>query len=814
MTVKAVTPDDMVSHSLFIGATGAGKTNAMLYWMHRLFMERRDVALVLVDPHGDAAIDLVRVIPESERGRITILDPEHVSFGLNPLALPPCTQGQNRVGTIQTQVEQLSALLSDVFNTDVANAPRLMWIFKGALYYLYYIPHDSPTFKDLYLILCDFISLPRYQVEVMLKAVILDDEIVRRTIDAISKLEKDAFLSVVNRISNFVLPSHSLTSRTFCTRTSRLDFQEMAAPGSLTIFRLTKSLPYDFRRLISAAIVMRFYFEVEKRASRLEKAGEAPSARTPIVLAIDEFQNIGDLKLLDTILSESRKYGLHLWIVNQNVQQIRPELYSSICGNVGPIFAFRVGPADAAKMAELISPQLRKELADDLTVRRDYTCVVRKRPHGDASVRRMPLLFEPFPKLRDPLCGMKDVIEYMRKEMEDKYGGAQEAIDVIYKSPWDQIKESRPGTAASTSSTRAPFMPIHWKILTTGYLKLLSDVYALEFSRLRSELFQKYSWKTSIVQQSLNELVNAGYLTQTFGSQDYVREGKDSFGNPIWIHLNSSAKDKIDRAKTVTYALTPRALEWFQIRPGPSKVGDPKHVRMIEKLLKEDYWPSGYYCAVDWGETSSERPDIAVLVPAVTTFEDKEGLELPQRIPNPYVWDYTSAIAVEIEMSPQKSKKQLLKNYNKNKWFYAKIRFIVTSETHSEQLLRILGEDPPADPDKFLVDVIQFESLNQIGPEKDEPDQRMEEEDLQKSSEQGSTLGKAEQAVLSHIIAHGFTSRDEIARRCTDAGAGEMSERSVSRYLRALTERGFLRKVGNGYEPTELSRKGARQDTL
>jgi len=814
MAIKPVTPDDMVSHSLFIGATGAGKTNAMLYWMHRLFMERKDVALVLVDPHGDAAIDLVRSVPQGERRRITILDPEHVSFGLNPLALPPDTQGRDRVETIQTQVEQLSALLSDVFNTDVANAPRLMWIFKGALYYLYYIPHDSPTFKDLYLILCDFISLPRYQVEVMLKAVILDDEIVRRTIDAISKLEKDAFLSVVNRISNFVLPSHSLTSRTFCTRTSRLDFQEMTAPGSLTIFRLTKSLPYDFRRLISAAIVMRFYFEVEKRASSLEKAGEAPSARTPIILAIDEFQNISDLKLLDTILSESRKYGLHLWIVNQNVQQIRPELYSSICGNVGPIFAFRVGPADAAKMAELISPQLRKELADDLTVRRDYTCVVRKRPHGDASVRRMPLLFEPFPKLRDPLCGMKDVIEYMRKEMEDKYGGAQEAMDVIYKSPWDQIKESRPGTAASTSSTRAPFMPIHWKILTTGYLKLLSDVYALEFSRLRSELFQKYSWKTSIVQQSLNELVNAGYLTQTFGSQDYVREGKDSFGNPIWIHLNSSAKDKIDRAKTVTYALTPRALEWFQIRPGPSKVGDPKHVRMIEKLLKEDYWPSGYYCAVDWGETSSERPDIAVFVPAVTTFEDKEGLELPQRIPNPYVWDYTSAIAVEIEMSPQKSKKQLLKNYNKNKWFYAKIRFIVTSETHEEQLLRILGEDPPADPDKFLVDVIQFESLNQIEPEKDEPDQRTEEENLPRSSEEGSTLGKAEQAVLSYIIAHGFTSRDEIARSCTDAGAGEMGERSVSRYLKALTESGFLRKVGNGYELTALSRKHSGQDTL
>ena len=49
-------------------------------------------------------------------------------------------------------------------------------------------------------------------------------------------------------------------------------------------------------------------------------------------------------------------------------------------------------------------------------------------------MRRLPLLFEPFPKLREPLCGMKEVIEYMRNEMEERYGGAQEAMEVIYKS--------------------------------------------------------------------------------------------------------------------------------------------------------------------------------------------------------------------------------------------------------------------------------------------------------------------------------------------------------------------------------------------
>jgi DNA helicase HerA-like ATPase len=169
--------EDMVFHSLFIGATGAGKTNALLYWLERLSRDRKDVALVLIDPHGDAAIDLVRAIPKTERERVAILDPTYVSFGLNPLSLPQGVELKDSVQVLHTQVEQLSALLSDVFNTDASTAPRLMWIFKGALYYLYTL-NDSPTFKDLYRILVDFISLPKEMIERMLRSKDLKDEII------------------------------------------------------------------------------------------------------------------------------------------------------------------------------------------------------------------------------------------------------------------------------------------------------------------------------------------------------------------------------------------------------------------------------------------------------------------------------------------------------------------------------------------------------------------------------------------------------------------------------------------------------------
>jgi hypothetical protein len=782
----------MVFHALFIGSTGAGKTNALLYWLREFFTNRKDVALVLIDPHGDAAIDLVRLVPKSERERITILDPTYVSFGLNPLSLPAGAEGPNRIQNLQTQVEELSALLSDVFNTDAANAPRLMWVFKGALYYLYTLD-DNPTFRDLYRILVDFISMHRSDIEAMLKRRQLEDEIIKSTIDAISKLPKDAFAPVVNRISNFVLPPQSITSRTFCSRTTKLDFDAMMVPGQLTIFRITKTLPYDFRRLIAASIMMRFYFSVEKRAAKLERAGEPPSARTPIVLAVDEFQNISDLKLLDTILSESRKYGLYLWMVNQNIQQIRPDLFSSLSGNVGPVYSFRVGPDDASKISELISPTKKEEVRDALIALPDYSCVVRKRPHGEDVVGK-PILFEPFPRVGEYLCKTKEVVDYMRKEMEERFGGAYEDTALIYKSPAEAF--------LGKSSSKAPFTPVAWRVLTAGYLKLLSDAYPLEFSRLRNEFFAKHSWRTSDVNEALNGLVDAGFLTQTFARQEYVMKGKDAYGNPIMLPPDPSVADQMDRTKTIIYNLTPIALEYLQMRVGTSKAGDPKHLRVIEKLLKQEYWPKGYFTVVDWGEGRGGKPDIAVMKPRTREIKDRDGNEL--RMPDPYYWDYSTVVAVEVEMAPQKNKDQVLKNYRKNTDFYASIRFVVTSDVNAKQLQEILTEDK-ADPEKYRIDKIEFESLNDVEPARsEEPEVKVEV--LQ-------PLGRAEMVVLSLVIAGGYTSREEIAKKCGEAGL-DVGERSVSRYLRNLTERGLLRRVGNGYEPTELSRKLSRQDTL
>jgi hypothetical protein len=55
VTINTIGVEDMVFHSLFIGSTGAGKTNTLLYWLQRLSRDRREVDLVLIDSNLAAA---------------------------------------------------------------------------------------------------------------------------------------------------------------------------------------------------------------------------------------------------------------------------------------------------------------------------------------------------------------------------------------------------------------------------------------------------------------------------------------------------------------------------------------------------------------------------------------------------------------------------------------------------------------------------------------------------------------------------------------------------------------------------------------
>jgi len=798
---QTFTSDDMLFHMLVVGGTGSGKTNAVLHMLKFLFDKEEpgkpQPALFLFDPGGDASIDLLHAIPKREwKDRVAILDPQYVSFGFNLLSLPEGLTSEEKTEVLQTQVEEFSILLSDVFNTDATNAPRLMWIFKGALYYLYTFT-DDPTFWDLYNLLLQFTKRSASEIGDLLRRRNVEPEVIHETMEAISKLPKDAFMPVINRISNFVLPPSSITFRTFCSRKSTIDLEKRMEPGMLTIFRIPSSLPSEFRRIFASAVVMKMYFVSLKRAKRLERAGEAPVARTPVILAADEFRDIAQLRILRTILSQSRKYGLYLWMVSQTLSEIPDDLTGSIQSNVGSILAFRSSPDDGKKLAKLLYPQKTEAVDSLIPGLEDYAAVVRKRPIGGKPTE--PPFRVTFPKLK-LLASFAEAMEYVKVEMENLYGGTVGDKSLIYEEELEKAKRERGECPLGG--------PLYWMPL--AYLHRIGTEIAF---RHMAKIFEERShWDRNVLQVGLNFLADRGYVRERpEGGQLYM--GKDpNTGEAMWKEPETEAEKM--QARQVFYSITQAAQDDF-FRFDPTKwrkngrVGGPVHVKTMLQLL-EKYWEKGYWCAFDRGDREGPFPDILYIEPKVGYKSGKEGRVFARIEPD--VWDEESRTAVEVEITPSKNPTQVRDNWQKDVSRYGKATFVVVSLNQIPQVRRILQ-----DKDRATFDVIhepmglseqELEKLIEAG---DVEEHQPEAKEGQVASAPISTTGNEpvqpsdleddELHLLALMLKLGYQNKKKLG---SDLG---VSERTVARLLASLHELGLIFPQGKGYALTQEGRK-------
>lgn len=457
---------------MVVGASGAGKTNLLLYLMQHL-AHKGDSGIIFVDPHGDASLQLKATVPGTE-----VFDPVYAPFALNPMDIGDYSDKEERKALVQRRVGELVNMMKDLFGVEQSRAPRLLWIFRGLLYYLYSIT-DTPTFLDLYFLLSDLLENPA-RVKRMMKG---EDEVIRKTAEAMAELEPAAFASVMNRIANFVMPAGSYASRTFCTRKSTVDFLSLVSEPKVYAFRLARNLlPEDFRNVLTSTIILNVFFAVEKRKKvfELENRGIFP-----VYLVVDEFQTVANLETLEVILSEARKFGLFLITANQNLNQLPEKLLKSLEGNSRLIFSFRVGPDDSREMAKAMG---NHELENVLTTLPDYTAIVKR-------VDRI----------------------YYFKVPKAKEGDEVEALRAIRAIA--ELHEDR--TPVYIGSMKGPPMaPAQWAVLS--YLYVHAPQVSYEW--LKNEMFKKYSWDESVTLSALNSLLDSGYVRASKSSDSVYYE--------------------------------------------------------------------------------------------------------------------------------------------------------------------------------------------------------------------------------------------------------------------------------------------------
>jgi DNA helicase HerA-like ATPase/DNA-binding MarR family transcriptional regulator len=316
--------EDLYRHCYVIGQTGSGKTSFIKMLVHRL-RELRDASIIVIDPHGDMARELAEEIPEA-----LYLHPIRSPFGLNPLDLP---KHENRDFAVTIAIDILIEMFKEVLKLmeTAVNVKYLLQVLLRA----FYLKTDSPTLAMLYNAI-----LGLYNGELDLD---VDDEEWQRQLEALQSMQDQTFISALSRLEPY---AHDKLLLRITSRTT-LDFERIMSPGNITIFAVPKAdLGESLARLIASTIVMKLWFEVLARA-RLNRP------RTPVFLVIDEFQFVADLPIIDTILSEARKYGLHLVIAHQHTKQIPDQLLQSVMSNCAVKVAFQVGGADIKKLATM-----------------------------------------------------------------------------------------------------------------------------------------------------------------------------------------------------------------------------------------------------------------------------------------------------------------------------------------------------------------------------------------------------------------------------------------------------------------------------
>ena len=166
-------------------------------------------------------------------------------------------------------------------------------------------------------------------------------------------------------------------------RHSSVNFFKLLEPGHFTIIRVVgHEVGSHISPLIASVVVLKLWFTIQERASRVQE-GE----RNLVVLALDEFQSIQHLQAIQTILAQSRSFGLALILSHQTSSQLSDELFKVVVGNCSFQAAGRVGGDDARRIAYTWDPQFSKEIQQTLATQADFRWTFRLRPEPG---REMP----------------------------------------------------------------------------------------------------------------------------------------------------------------------------------------------------------------------------------------------------------------------------------------------------------------------------------------------------------------------------------------------------------------------------------------
>lgn len=376
-------PADRSRHAYIVGATGSGKTTLL----YNMIMQ--DIAagegVCVVDPHGDLYRDVLNAVPAERVGDVTLFDPCDFerAVGLNFLE---CTSLYPQI-EMSLLVNGMIEIFDRLYDLRTTGGPMFELYMRNAL--LLAMDNDeSATLMDVPRLFED------KEYRDFLKGACRNPLVVRFWNEQAERAGGECALAniapyVTSKLNRF---THNALLRPIVgQRKSGIDFRRVMDERRILLANLSKGLLGELdAQLLGMLLIGKLSLAAMSRVDIPEER------RVPFHWYIDEFQNF-TADGVAGLLSESRKFGLRMTLANQNLAQLergrgKENLAESVLGNAGNLIFFRVGAADAGKLATYASPELD---AQDLQYLPDFQAAARLL-NGNTPLR--PFVFETLPK--------------------------------------------------------------------------------------------------------------------------------------------------------------------------------------------------------------------------------------------------------------------------------------------------------------------------------------------------------------------------------------------------------------------------------
>jgi len=390
--------DDIPTHMYLVGGTKSGKTTLIRAIAKHLELSNLSGnypnAFIMIDPKGSDSYDFIRQCEDEtfKNDMVHFLDPIKTGFSINILELPKYTP-DNREAIVSQYVGYIMTMIKYWYGGSDSFV-RLERILDTLLQYLY-LHNDKPTFADLHEILIKIQSEKQDILPVIFKELGEPDESLEDALQSIASMSKEAFEPVLNRVEKF--RTNKVLEHMFCVRESTVDFEELIKPGHITIIRLSPtSIPQHIITLAKQTIIIKLWFTIQERAERILVEED----RSQVILALDEFQDIADLPIIDSMLTQARSYKLSLLLAHQSTIQLNDKLFKLIMGNATTHFVGKIAGDDAKRFAFNWDPQYLKEYQSLLSTQAFHHWTVRLLG-APGETQPFPIQFWPvYPKKR------------------------------------------------------------------------------------------------------------------------------------------------------------------------------------------------------------------------------------------------------------------------------------------------------------------------------------------------------------------------------------------------------------------------------